>query len=220
MTDTSKLLEYAEKFIVKEGSKISLKDYDTDYDHKQLTKEEGEELLKLGVQKLSELQDKLYVNNQYSVLIVFQAMDAAGKDSIVKHVMSGLNPQGVNVHSFKVPTQQELDHDFLWRHHIVLPAKGEVGIFNRSHYENVLVTKVHPEFILKENLPGIDKVEDIDEAFWEKRYKQINRFERTISDNGAIILKFFLHVSKKEQRKDLLSALITRQKTGNSLMPI
>src|SRR5258706_12211625 len=146
MGDTSKLLDYAKKFIVEEDKTVSLKNYDTDYDHKELTKEEGEALLKLGIQKLSELQDKLYVNNQYSVLIVFQAMDAAGKDSIVKHVMSGLNPQGVNVHSFKVPTQQELEHDFLWRHYLVLPAKGEVGIFNRSHYENVLVTKVHPEF--------------------------------------------------------------------------
>ena len=164
-------------------------------------------MLKLGVQKLSELQDKLYVHNQYSLLIVFQAMDAAGKDGIVKHVMSGLNPQGVNVHSFKVPTQLELEHDFLWRHYIALPAKGEIGIFNRSHYENVLVTKVHPEFILKENIPGIDKVKDVNEAFWEKRYKQINRFEKTLSDNGTIILKFFLHVSKKEQKKRFLERI-------------
>ncbi len=123
-------------------------------------------MLKIGVQKLSELQEKLYISNQYSVLIVFQAMDAAGKDSIVKHVMSGLNPQGVNVHSFKVPTTLELKHDFLWRHYLVLPAKGEVCIFNRSHYENVLVTKVHPEFILNEKIPGINKVSDIDDAFW------------------------------------------------------
>ena len=207
MTDTSKLLAYAKEFIVEEDKKISLKDYDTDYDHKNLTKEEGEALLKLGVQKLSELQDKLYVHNEYSILIVIQAMDAAGKDSIVKHVLSGMNPQGVNVHSFKVPTQQELKHDFLWRHYIVLPAKGEVGIFNRSHYENVLVTRVHPEYILNEKLPGINKVEDIDESFWEKRFKQINRFEKTLADTGTIILKFYLHVSKKEQKKRLLERI-------------
>jgi len=207
MTDTSKLLAYAKEFIVEEDKKISLKDYDTDYDHKNLTKEEGEVLLKLGVQKLSELQDKLYVHNEYSILIVIQAMDAAGKDSIVKHVLSGMNPQGVNVHSFKVPTQQELEHDFLWRHYIVLPAKGEVGIFNRSHYENVLVTRVHPEYILNEKLPGINKVEDIDESFWEKRFKQINRFEKTLADTGTIILKFYLHVSKKEQKKRLLERI-------------
>ncbi len=207
MADTSKLLAYAKQFIVEEDKKVSLKDYDTDYDHKDLTKEDGEELLKLGIQKLSELQDKLYVHNEYSVLIVFQAMDAAGKDSIVKHVMSGLNPQGVKVHSFKAPTQVELDHDFMWRHYLVLPAKGEVGIFNRSHYENVLVTRVHPELILNEKIPGIDKVEDIDDSFWEKRFKQINRFEKTWSDNGMLILKFYLHVSKKEQKKRFLQRI-------------
>jgi len=207
MADVSKLVNYEHKFIVEEGKKVSLKDYDTDYDHKDLTKEEGEELLKLGVQKLSQLQDMLYASNRYAVLIVFQAMDAAGKDSIIKHVMSGLNPQGVQVHSFKVPTHLELEHDFLWRHYLVLPPKGEVGIFNRSHYENVLVTRVHPEFILSENIPGIKKVEDIDESFWDKRFKQINRFEKTLAENGTIILKFFLHVSKKEQKKRFLERI-------------
>jgi PPK2 family polyphosphate:nucleotide phosphotransferase len=207
MADTSKLLDYAKKFIVEEDHKISLKNYDTDYDHKELTKEEGEDLLKLGVQKLSELQEKLYVCNKYSVLIVFQAVDAAGKDSIIKHVMSGLNPQGVNVTSFKVPTALELKHDFLWRHYLALPARGEIGIFNRSHYENVLVTKVHPEFILNEKLPGIEKKEDVDQSFWDKRYKEINRFEKTLSDNGTIILKFFLHVSKKEQKKRFIERI-------------
>ncbi|MBS1598110.1 MAG: polyphosphate kinase 2 family protein [Bacteroidetes bacterium] len=207
MVDASKLLEYAKRFIVQEDKSISLKEFDTDYDHKELTKEQGEELLKLGVQKLSELQDKLYVHNQYAVLIVIQAMDAAGKDSIVKHVMSGMNPQGVNVYSFKVPTQLELEHDFLWRHYLVLPKRGEVTIFNRSHYENVLVTKVHPEYVLKENIPGVEKVEDVNESFWEKRYKQINRFEKTLADNGTIILKFFLHVSKKEQKKRFIDRI-------------
>lgn len=207
MSDAKKLLDYANKFIVAEDQSVSLKDLDSDYDHKELTKEEGEDLLRLGVQKLSELQEKIYVSNEYAVLIVIQAMDAAGKDSIVKHVMSGLNPQGVTVHNFKVPTQLELQHDFLWRHYVALPRRGEVGIFNRSHYENVLVTKVHPEYILKENLPGIDKVEDINQSFWDKRYKQINRFEKTLAENGTIILKFFLHVSKKEQKKRFLERI-------------
>lgn len=207
MIDTSKLDSYLEDFIVKEGKTVSLKDYDTDYDHKQLSKEEGEDLLKSGIRKLAELQDKLYAHNQYSVLIVIQAMDAAGKDSIVKHVMSGLNPQGVRVTSFKVPNALELEHDYLWRHYIALPRKGEIGIFNRSHYENVLVTRVHPEFILNENLPGIKSVDDIDQQFWEKRFKQINHFEKTLADNGTVILKFFLHVSKKEQKKRFLERI-------------
>jgi PPK2 family polyphosphate:nucleotide phosphotransferase len=134
-------------------------------------------------------------------------MDAAGKDSVVKHVMSGLNPQGVNVTSFKTPTHQELEHDFLWRHYIALPARGMFGIFNRSHYENVLVTRVHPEYILNENLPGIKELTDIDNSFWEKRFKQINHFEKTLNDNGTVILKFFLHVSKKVQKKRLLERI-------------
>jgi PPK2 family polyphosphate:nucleotide phosphotransferase len=138
---------------------------------------------------------------------VIQAMDAAGKDSVIKHVMSGLNPQGVTVTSFKTPTHQELEHDYLWRHNIALPARGMVGIFNRSHYENVLVTRVHPEYILNENLPGIKSVSDIDKSFWEKRFRQINHFERILVDNGTVILKFFLHVSKKEQKKRFLERI-------------
>ncbi|HEX4850697.1 MAG TPA: polyphosphate kinase 2 family protein, partial [Puia sp.] len=201
MADASKLTGFLKQFIVEEDKKISLKDFDTDYDHKGFTKAEGEELLKLGIEKLSVLQEKLYMNDQYSVLIIFQAMDAAGKDSIIKHVMSGVNPQGVKVHSFKVPTPIELDHDFMWRHYLVLPAKGEIGIFNRSHYENVLVTRVHPEYILNEKIPGIEKMDDINEEFWEKRFKQINRFEKAWSEDGMLVLKFFLHVSKKEQKK-------------------
>ena len=141
------------------------------------------------------------------MLIVIQAMDAAGKDSVIKHVMSGLNPQGVTVTPFKTPTHQELEHDYLWRHYNALPARGMVGIFNRSHYENVLVTRVHPEYILNENLPGINAVTDIDKSFWEKRFKQINHFENTLADNGTVILKFFLHVSKKEQKKRFLERI-------------
>lgn len=196
-----------EKFLVKEGEKVRLKDFDTSYDGNELNKEIAADMLDEGRKKLSELQDKLYAHNQYSVLIIFQAMDAAGKDSAVKHIMSGLNPTGVKVNSFKVPTTAELEHDYLWRHYIELPARGMIGIFNRSHYENVLVTRVHPEFILKENLPGINSIGDITDKFWEERFKQINRFEKNLNQNGTIILKFFLHVSKKEQKKRFLERI-------------
>src|SRR6195952_1452050 len=134
-------------------------------------------------------------------------MDAAGEDRVIKDVKSGLNPQGVNVTPFKTPTHQELEHDYLWRHYIALPARGMAGIFNRSHYENVLVTRVHPEYLLNENLPGINTVKDVDKSFWEKRFRQINHFERILVDNGTVILTFFLHVSKKEQKKRFLERI-------------
>ena len=198
---------FSDKFKVGQNKGVKLKDWPTDDNEKPVTKDEGEALLKTDILKLSELQEKLYASNRYSVLIVIQAMDAAGKDSVIKHVMSGLNPQGVTVTSFKTPTHQELEHDYLWRHNIALPARGMVGIFNRSHYENVLVTRVHPEYILNENLPGIKSVSDIDKSFWEKRFRQINHFERILVDNGTVILKFFLHVSKKEQKKRFLERI-------------
>ena len=198
---------YLKQLLVKPGAKVSLKKFDTNYDHKMFNKKEGEELLNRGVVQLAEMQDKLYAHNQYSMLIVFQAMDAAGKDSAIKHIMSGLNPQGVRVTSFKTPSSNELDHDFFWRHYKELPARGEIGIFNRSHYENVLVTRVHPEYILNENLPSINSLKDINESFWEDRYKQINRFEKNINENGTLVLKFFLHVSKKEQKKRFLERI-------------
>jgi PPK2 family polyphosphate:nucleotide phosphotransferase len=156
---------------------------------------------------LAEVQDELYAHNRYSVLIIFQAMDAAGKDGAVKHIMSGFNPLGVKVYSFKAPNSAELDHDYFWRHQLALPARGEIAIHNRSHYENVLVTKVHPEWILNEHIPGIDTVKKIDDKFWQKRYKQIRRFEKNLADNGTIILKFFLNVSKKEQKKRFLERI-------------
>jgi PPK2 family polyphosphate:nucleotide phosphotransferase len=207
MADQTPNSLYADKFKVGEGEKIQLKDWLTDDNEKPVSKEQGEDILRSDILKLSEIQEKLYASNRFSVLIVIQAMDAAGKDSVVKHVMSGLNPQGVNVTPFKTPTHQELEHDYLWRHYIALPGRGMVGIFNRSHYENVLVTRVHPEYILNENLPGIYAVTDIDNSFWEKRYKQIKQFEKTLSDNGTVILKFFLHISKKEQKKRLLERI-------------
>lgn len=192
---------------VNPGDKIRLKDYATGYDGKSLNKQQAQALLESGQKHLAEIQDKLYVHNQYSVLIILQAMDAAGKDSTIKHILSGLNPTGVNVHNFKTPTSQELDHDYFWRHTLAMPPRGEIGIHNRSHYENVLVTRIHPEYILNEHLPGITSVNDIDKKFWQKRFKQINRYEKNLYQNGTIILKFFLHLSKKEQQKRFLERI-------------
>jgi len=167
----------------------------------------AEQMLATSRAKLAEMQDKLYAHNQFSVLIIFQAMDAAGKDGAVKHIMSGFNPMGVKVYSFKAPSISELDHDYFWRHELALPARGEIAIHNRSHYENVLVTRVHPELILKENIPGIESLGKIDKDFWEGRFKQIRRFEKNLSENGMVILKFFLHLSKKEQKRRFLERI-------------
>lgn len=198
--------------LVKPGKNIRMKDFDTKYKGKGLNKKESESLLEEGRKHLAEIQDKLYAHNRYSVLIIFQAMDAAGKDGAVKHIMSGFNPLGVKVYSFKAPNSHELDHDFFWRHELALPARGEIAIHNRSHYENVLVTKVHPEFILGENIPGVESLKKIDKAFWEGRYKQIRRFEKNLTDNGMIIMKFFLNVSKKEQKKRFLERIDDKSK--------
>lgn len=206
MLTDEKLIEL-KKLMVKPGKTVKLKDFDTEYKGKALNKAEAEKLLEEGRKHLAEVQDELYAHNRYSILIIFQAMDAAGKDGAVKHIMSGFNPLGVKVYSFKAPTSAELDHDYFWRHQLALPARGEIAIHNRSHYENVLVTKVHPEWILNEHIPGIDSVKKIDDKFWEQRYKQIRRFEKNLTDNGTIILKFFLHVSKKEQKKRFLERI-------------
>jgi PPK2 family polyphosphate:nucleotide phosphotransferase len=196
-----------EDFRIKEGMKFSLKDFPTEVKRKVIDKAEGELLIRKDVEELSALQDVLYADKRYSVLVVIQAMDAAGKDGTIKHIMSGVNPEGVQVTSFKSPSSIELEHDFFWRHYIALPPKGEIGIFNRSHYENVLITKVHPEFILNEKHAGIHSVDDITKSFWEKRYKQICRFEKNLIENETIILKFFLHVSKDEQKKRFLDRI-------------
>ena len=198
---------HVNKLRVNPGKKISLKDYATKYKGKDVTKQQAEELLEQTRKHLAIIQDKFYAHNQYGALIIFQALDAAGKDGAVKHIMSGMNPLGVKVHSFKAPTATELDHDYFWRHYIVLPGRGEIAIHNRSHYENVLVTRVHPEYLLKEHLPGINTINDIDKKFWTKRYKQINRLEKNLVQNGTIVLKFFLHLSKKEQKKRLLERI-------------
>ncbi|HKI89874.1 MAG TPA: PPK2 family polyphosphate kinase, partial [Draconibacterium sp.] len=158
------------------------------------------------------LQYQLYAESKQALLIIFQAMDAAGKDGAIKHVFSGVNPQGCAVHSFKQPSGNELKHDYLWRHYTKLPERGKIGIFNRSHYENVLITRVHPEFLLAEDLPEIQSVEDVTDEFWEERYRQINNFEKTISNNGTTVIKFFLHVSKDEQKERFLSRIENREK--------
>src|SRR5579859_659893 len=195
------------KLMVRTNKKMKLKDFDTAYKGKLLDRQVSEKMLESSRKYLADVQDKLYAHNRYSVLIIFQAMDAAGKDGAVKHIMSGFNPLGVKVYSFKAPNAFELDHDYLWRHELALPARGEIAIHNRSHYENVLVTKVHPQWILNENIPGIESIEKVTDKFWEQRYKQIRRFEKNLADNGMVIMKFFLNVSKKEQKKRFLERI-------------
>lgn len=184
------------------GKKISLKkDYDPSYSGGYKDKEAALEKVQSNVALLSELQDKLYAQDKHSVLIIFQALDAAGKDGVIKHVMSGINPQGCHVTSFKTPSAEELDHDYLWRSVKALPRRGEIGIFNRSYYEEVLVAKVHPEILQRQKLPAAALGKDV----WEKRYEQINNFEKYLVDNGTMIVKFFLNVSKKEQARRFLA---------------
>lgn len=165
-----------------------------------------EKLLKTQ-KKLSALQDTMYAHNRYGVLICLQGMDTSGKDSLIREVFKEFNTRGVVVHSFKTPNSAELEHDYLWRHYLALPEKGKFAVFNRTHYENVLVTRVHPEYILNENLPNIETVIDITPEFWENRMTQINSFEKQISQNGTVVLKFFLNMSKEEQRLRLLHRL-------------
>lgn len=196
-----------DRFKITDGNKFSLSDYPTENKIKDLDKEEGELLIQKDIEELATLQDVLYADNRHSVLIVIQAMDAAGKDGTIKHIMSGVNPSGVKVSSFKSPSSTELDHDYFWRHYAALPGKGEIGIFNRSHYENVLITKVHPEFIMNERHSSIKSVKDIDKQFWQDRYKQICRFEKNLTENDTTILKFFLHVSKDVQKKRFLDRI-------------
>ena len=161
---------------------------------------------------LAKIQNAMYAHGKYAVLICIQGMDTAGKDSLIREVFKELNARGVVVHSFKVPTELELNHDYLWRHYIALPARGKFGVFNRTHYENVLVTRVHPGYILGENLPHVNSVNDVNDAFWDKRFEQINNFEKHIAENGTIIFKFFLHLSKDEQKNRLLRRLEKKDK--------
>jgi PPK2 family polyphosphate:nucleotide phosphotransferase len=185
---------------------INLKDQATFIDL-ECSEKKKDKVLNKYREELSDHQDLMYAHNKYSVLICLQGMDTAGKDSLIREVFKEFNPRGVVVHSFKTPSDRELEHDYLWRHYIALPERGKYGVFNRTHYENVLVTRVHPEYILEENIPGINAVEEITPEFWEKRFDQINNFEKHISQNGTVVLKFFLHLGKKEQAKRLLRRL-------------
>jgi PPK2 family polyphosphate:nucleotide phosphotransferase len=198
--------QIARPFCVTKGRDFRLKDVDPD-DTLDFTKEEhkpaAKEALALGVAALADLQDKLYAQDKWAVLLIFQAMDAAGKDGAIKHVMSGVNPQGCQVYSFKSPSAEDLDHDYLWRCMKCLPNRGHIGIFNRSYYEEVLVVRVHPEFLAKQKLPP----ELVGKNIWDNRFKDIRNFEQYLARNGVVVLKFFLHVSKKEQKRRFLERI-------------
>jgi len=190
-------------FIVPHDKKISLKDYDPKFIGRYHDKEEAAEKLQNDIAELVRLQDILYAHDVYGILMIFQALDAAGKDGTIKHVMSGVNPQGCQVYSFKAPSTEELDHDYLWRCMKALPERGRIGIFNRSYYEEVLVVKVHEDMLKKQKLPPIKSKDDL----WEQRYDEINQFEKYLVKNGIIVLKFYLHVSKDEQKKRFLKRI-------------
>jgi len=193
-----------DKFLAAEGKKVDLKDHPTDYTGDYEEKDEAVADLAKNIKRLAELQDVLYAQDIHSLLVVFQAMDAAGKDSVVKHVMSGINPQGCQVTSFKQPSAEELDHDFLWRCQKALPERGRIGIFNRSHYEEVLVVRVHKGYLESQHLP--DEIKH-DKDIWKSRFRQIRNWETTLAENGTHVIKFFLHVSKDEQKKRFLDRI-------------
>ncbi len=199
--------DFSEHFLIKDS--VDLSKLETEYKG-DLTKDDGIILLEQEKVKLRELQEKLYADGSKSLLIVLQAMDAAGKDSLIEHVFGGVNPQGCEVTSFKTPSEKEYSHDFLWRHYLALPAKGKIGIFNRSHYESVLVCKVHPEYNLNEKV--WKSTDDFNSGFWENRYESIRNFEKHLADNGTTIIKIFLHISKKEQKKRLLDRIEEKEK--------
>lgn len=196
--------EFLKSLIVPPGKKVSLKkDYDPAFKPDYINKDDATKLLSEGVEKLAEFQDKLYAQDNYALLINLQALDAAGKDGTIKHVMSGINPQGCQVFSFKVPSAEELDHDYLWRYSKAVPERGRIGIFNRSYYEEVLVTRVHPELMDRQKLPPKSK----DKSIWKRRFEQINNYEKYLVENGIVVLKFFLYVSKEEQKKRFMERI-------------
>jgi PPK2 family polyphosphate:nucleotide phosphotransferase len=213
MTDKEFLKQakkYAEPFRITNGGKFKLKQIDPaetlGLDAED--KDQAEEMLERGVELLAKLQDELYAQNRWAVLLIFQAMDAAGKDGAIKHVLSGINPQGCEVTSFKAPSAEELEHDFLWRCAKRLPERGRIGVFNRSYYEETLIVRVHPEYLESQRLPdGPSKKPAKQKDFWNQRFDDINNFERYLTNNGTVILKFFLHVSKEEQQKRFLARI-------------
>ena len=190
-------------FIVRPGKKVRLDDFDPGFTSTFKKKENALKKLQGDISSIADLQDILYAQDQYALLLIFQAMDAAGKDGAIKHVMSGLNPQGCQVYSFKAPSAEELDHDFLWRCTRALPERGRIGIFNRSYYEEVLVVRVHPELLARQKLPALPQGKKL----WEKRFEEINNFEHYLVRNGIVVLKFFLNVSKQEQKKRFLERI-------------
>ena len=198
---------YEKNTIVPPGKKIDLQDYDPTDTGKFDNKESAQTKLAANIIELAEHQNILYAQNKFAVLIIFQAMDAAGKDSTIKHVMSGINPQGCQVYSFKTPSTEELDHDYLWRTHRCIPERGRIGIFNRSYYEETLIVRIHPELLQRQNLPQIDL-----KNIWHQRFQEINNFEQYLTNNGVAIIKFFLHVSKAEQKKRFLARIEEPQK--------
>ncbi|HEY7513525.1 MAG TPA: polyphosphate kinase 2 family protein [Vicinamibacteria bacterium] len=200
--------DFAKPYRVTNGKKFRLKDVDPGDSGGIKSKEAAVELLRGGVERLAELQDRLYAQDRWALLLVFQAMDAAGKDGTIKHVMSGVNPQGCQVYSFKSPSSEELDHDYLWRTTKSLPERGRIGVFNRSYYEEVLVVRVHPEYLAGQKVPPSLLGKDV----WEERFEDINSFERYATRNGIAILKFFLHVSRKEQKKRFMERLDRSEK--------
>ena len=199
--------EFARNFRVDDGKKFRLKEFAPDetlgFDHRDGIKDLAAETLREEIELLSEMQDKLYAQDRWGLLLIFQAMDAAGKDGTIKHVMSGVNPQGCQVYSFKTPSPEELDHDFLWRTSRCLPERGRIGIFNRSYYEEVLVVRVHPEFLERQRIPQ----RLLTNQLWKERFEDISAFERYATRNGIAIVKFFLNVSREEQKKRFLERL-------------
>lgn len=200
---SKKARELAEKFCVTKGEKFRMKDWDPAGAHGMKSKEDAEDLLQHCTERMSDLQEKLYAQGKWALLVIFQGMDAAGKDSAIKHVMSGVNPQGCDVWPFKPPSNEELNHDYLWRAHKCVPERGKIGIFNRSYYEEVLVVRMHQELLKNERLPESLASKGI----WEERYEDINAFEKYLTNNGVMIVKFFLHLSKKEQKRRFLERL-------------
>lgn len=188
------------------SDKITLENVATSPDF-ELSEDEGKDAIRELAKKIGKFQERMYAQNRYSVLICLQGMDTSGKDSLIREVFSEINPRGVVVHSFKTPTSTELEHDYLWRHYLALPEKGKIAVFNRSHYENVIVTRVHPEYLLNENLVAIESADEVTDEFWQRRMDQINNFEQHLVENGTIVLKLFLHLSKEEQRQRLLRRL-------------
>lgn len=195
------------KFLAIPGQTHQVENFNSSYTADLKGKKEAKLLLKANTQEMRQLQDMLYAQDRYSVLIIFQAMDAAGKDGTIKHVMSGVNPQGTEVYSFKAPSSNELEHDYLWRTYRRMPERGRIGIFNRSYYEELLVVRVHPKYLLSQRLPGIRSTDDANTSFWERRYRQINNMEQHFTENGTVIIKFFLNVSPKKQKKRFLKRI-------------